>query len=331
MLTCHQWRSGAFIREQFHVCLGTTLYNWFENYTFRITVASCRIQLVNCWKVHNHVSCYSTWYGKLSLLDLCYCIQLWFIHYTFILFQSRATRSMSRYLWELMMATHLYGFHHSTSLRLPHSWNGLSLVSSQTHDVRSETCMCEWSRKGGLRDVIQIELFLLLLNKIVLFLSVFIVICSLLQSVNNTYPWQGISRDCIDLVCMKYPIMGSTAFSQKFINPLRPSDTYICVGDLTTIGSDNGLSPGRRQAIIWTNAWILLIGPSGFGNKLQWNLNRNPNIFIQENSFESVVCEIAAILSWPQCVKSGNLFASYRFVKDIIHKIHQEGWMAEAG
>ena len=26
--------------------------------------------------------------------------------------------------------------------------------------------------------------------------------------------------------------------------------TYICVGNLTTIGSDNGLSPGRRQAII---------------------------------------------------------------------------------
>ena len=29
-----------------------------------------------------------------------------------------------------------------------------------------------------------------------------------------------------------------------------------------SIGSDNGLSPGRRQAIIWTNAGILLIGPS---------------------------------------------------------------------
>ena len=29
------------------------------------------------------------------------------------------------------------------------------------------------------------------------------------------------------------------------------------------IGSDNGLSPVRRQAIIWTNAWILLIGPLG--------------------------------------------------------------------
>ena len=29
------------------------------------------------------------------------------------------------------------------------------------------------------------------------------------------------------------------------------------------IGSDNGLSPVRRQAIIWTNAGILLIGPLG--------------------------------------------------------------------
>ena len=26
--------------------------------------------------------------------------------------------------------------------------------------------------------------------------------------------------------------------------------THICVGNLTIIGSDNGLSPGRRQAII---------------------------------------------------------------------------------
>ena len=37
--------------------------------------------------------------------------------------------------------------------------------------------------------------------------------------------------------------------------------THICVDKLTIIGSDNGLSPGRRQAIIWTNAGILLIGP----------------------------------------------------------------------
>ena len=39
--------------------------------------------------------------------------------------------------------------------------------------------------------------------------------------------------------------------------------THICVGNLTIIGSDNDLSPGRRQAIIWTNAGISLIGPLG--------------------------------------------------------------------
>ena len=38
---------------------------------------------------------------------------------------------------------------------------------------------------------------------------------------------------------------------------------HICVSKLTIIGSDNGLSPRRRQAIIWTNAGILLIGPFG--------------------------------------------------------------------
>ena len=39
--------------------------------------------------------------------------------------------------------------------------------------------------------------------------------------------------------------------------------THIWVNKLTIIGSDNGLSPERRQAIIWTNAGILLIGPLG--------------------------------------------------------------------
>ena len=39
--------------------------------------------------------------------------------------------------------------------------------------------------------------------------------------------------------------------------------TQIFVSKLTIIGSDNGLSPGRRQAIIWTNAGILLIEPLG--------------------------------------------------------------------
>ena len=39
--------------------------------------------------------------------------------------------------------------------------------------------------------------------------------------------------------------------------------THICVVKLTIFGSDNVLSPERRQAIILTNAGILLIGPLG--------------------------------------------------------------------
>ena len=37
--------------------------------------------------------------------------------------------------------------------------------------------------------------------------------------------------------------------------------------------------------------------------KVQWNFNRNSNIFIQENAFERIICEMAAMLSRPQCVK----------------------------
>ena len=76
--------------------------------------------------------------------------------------------------------------------------------------------------------------------------------------------------------------------------------THICVSDLTSIGSDNGLSPGRRQAIIRTKCWNIV--NKTLRNKLQWIFSRNSNIFIQENAFESVVCERAAILSRPQWV-----------------------------
>ena len=73
--------------------------------------------------------------------------------------------------------------------------------------------------------------------------------------------------------------------------------TNICVGNLTIIGSDNGLSPGRRQAIIWTNDGILLIGP------LRTNFSE---ILIGIHTFSSRKMHMkmsSAILSQPQCVK----------------------------
>ena len=40
-------------------------------------------------------------------------------------------------------------------------------------------------------------------------------------------------------------------------------EMHICVSNLTIIGSDNGLLPGQRQAIIWTNAGLLSVGSVG--------------------------------------------------------------------
>ena len=63
----------------------------------------------------------------------------------------------------------------------------------------------------------------------------------------------------------------SMAIIHKLFRPLNPTIRvthwgrvmHICVNKLTTIGSDNGLSPAWGQAIIWTNAGILLIRPLG--------------------------------------------------------------------
>ena len=77
---------------------------------------------------------------------------------------------------------------------------------------------------------------------------------------------------------MTHPVITTFTWLKNLINPIDHNNrtggnaktlthwgrvTHICVGNLTIIGSDNGLSPGRRQAIIWTNAGILLIGPLG--------------------------------------------------------------------
>ena len=73
---------------------------------------------------------------------------------------------------------------------------------------------------------------------------------------------------------------------------------HICVDNLAVIGSDNGLSPGRRQAIIWTNDGILLIRPSG---------TNFSEVLIEIHIFHWRKCiwkclEKVAILSRPQCV-----------------------------
>ena len=89
--------------------------------------------------------------------------------------------------------------------------------------------------------------------------------------------------------------------------------THICIGNLTIIGSDNGLSSGQHQAIAWTNVGILLIGPLGT-NFSEMLFSQNSNIFIQENALQNVVCEMASILSRPQCVNRNALVIKHKNV-----------------
>ena len=57
--------------------------------------------------------------------------------------------------------------------------------------------------------------------------------------------------------------------------------THICIGKLTAIVSDHGLSPSRHQVIIWTNAGILILDPWE-----QPSVKSTLYIFVQENAFE---------------------------------------------
>ena len=67
----------------------------------------------------------------------------------------------------------------------------------------------------------------------------------------------------------------------------------MCISKLNILGSDNGLSLDRRQAIIWTNAGILLIGP--LGTNLSEMAIAIHTFFIKENAFENIVYEMATI------------------------------------
>ena len=88
--------------------------------------------------------------------------------------------------------------------------------------------------------------------------------------------------------------------------------THICVSRTIT-GSDNGLSPGRRQANIWTNAGILLIGPLGT------NFSEN-SIEILTFSFTKMGLKVSSAKWRPFCL-SLNVLTHWSLNKmaDILH------------
>ena len=82
--------------------------------------------------------------------------------------------------------------------------------------------------------------------------------------------------------------------------------THICVCKLSTIGSNNGLSLGRRQAVIWNNAAILLIRPLGtnFSEIL---------IGIQTFSFKKIHLKMSSAKWRPFCLCL-NVFMTVRYL-----------------
>ena len=63
---------------------------------------------------------------------------------------------------------------------------------------------------------------------------------------------------------------------------------------IVLVDSNNGLSPVRRQAIIWTNTSLLTTGPVRTYFSEIWKKK-----LIEENESENVICQIEAILSQP--------------------------------
>ena len=116
----------------------------------------------------------------------------------------------------------------------------------------------------------------------------------------QTRTWTRFFNEHISLVWKRQQyVYGQNAPWNMYFNSLRPSDAFM------------------RRYHHWFRQWLVAwSAPSHYlnqcwhivnltlMNKLQWNFNRNANISIQENVFESVVCEMAAISSRPQSVKS---------------------------
>ena len=80
------------------------------------------------------------------------------------------------------------------------------------------------------------------------------------------------------------------------LNQLVETEWPICVRKLMTIGSDNGLSPGQCQTIIWTNPVILLIGPLRI-NSSEILINIYIYIFIQEKTFKNIACKVCPFVA----------------------------------
>ena len=112
-------------------------------------------------------------------------------------------------------------------------------------------------------------------------------------SVNLIHPFDP---DCLIIHCCPIILSNLTRWGRV---------THICVGEQTIIGSDNGLSPGRRQAITRTNAGILSIEP--------WGTNFSEILIeIHTFSFQKMHLKMPSVKWRPSCLGLISICASPR-------------------
>ena len=114
------------------------------------------------------------------------------------------------------------------------------------------------------------------------------------------YCHASINCTCILLCCIIKIDSLEPLCRSWYVNSLRPSDAYM----------------RRQSSHHWFRHWLVAWrAPSHYINQcwiivnwtlaniFLWKFNQYTTIFIEENARETVVCEMASILSRPQCVK----------------------------
>ena len=158
------------------------------------------------------------------------------------------------------------------------------------------------------------------------------------------------NSQCFDTgVCLKQLISYMSIFSADLVTAAHTSTnsqyqlihthsewcTYLSV-NYATIGSDNGLSPIRRQSHYLNQFWIIVNLTPRY--MFQWNCIWKSGLCVQQNSFENVVCKMASIClglsgwntSWIQsstyrrcCNKSAHFFTvQLQFLSVLVWQVH---------
>ena len=122
----------------------------------------------------------------------------------------------------------------------------------------------------------------------------------------TAFSWQSLESMCIlplmsDQLVFKTSLRGERSLREV---PLYASATLII------IVSGNGLSPVWRQAIIWSNCYVLSIGPLGTSFNEIWIKTK---VLFEENTIENSVCKTSTS-SRPQCVNPSNSGIAYTYM-----------------